>query len=220
MTDVRGEDVLFEKSGKWGRRVTVTLSFHGLTMDAGYWKPRDAAGPLPAVLAMEPVWWEDPFIKNGIIDRVIARGFILAGFDHNDLASFEDPKHHPAQDAYPECDWGVVAVGAWGYRVAMNWLGAPLYAIWFCSDETTFPESHRSPFSASTSSCRDSDLVSRLHLPALTRIQHPTQLSRGLAASIPTGSARYSHRNPTGVTAATAQISKLNMALFSNFPAL
>ena len=64
VTDVRGEDVLFEKSGKWGRRVTVTLSFHGLTMQAGYWKPRDAKAQLPAILTMEPVWWQDPFIKT------------------------------------------------------------------------------------------------------------------------------------------------------------
>jgi len=120
--DVQTEDVLFEKSGEWGRRVTVTLSFHGLTMQAGYWKPRHATGPLPAILAMEPVWWPDPFIKNGIVERVISRGYILAGFNHNDLASFEDAEHHPAQDAYPDYDWGVVAVGAWGYRVAMNWL--------------------------------------------------------------------------------------------------
>ena len=156
--DVQTEDVLFEKSGKWARRVTVKLVFEiavgsrsratgplcklpessgpgveasveqeldptaVLTMQAGYWKPRDAAGPLPAILAMEPVWWQDPFIKNGIVERVISRGYVLAGFNHNDLASFEDPAHHPAQDAYPDCDWGVAAVGAWGYRIAMNWL--------------------------------------------------------------------------------------------------
>jgi hypothetical protein len=74
------------------------------------------------ILAMEPVWWEEPFVKHGIVERVLARGYALAGFDHNALASFEDAAQHPAQDRYPEFDWGVVAVGAWGYSVAMNWV--------------------------------------------------------------------------------------------------
>lgn len=120
--EAKTEDVFFPASGEWGRKTTVKLRFNGLTMEAGYWMPRDAKGPLPVILAMEPVWWPDPFVKNGIVERVIARGFILAGFNHNDLASFEDSAHHPAQDAYPDCDWGVIAVGAWGYRVAMNWI--------------------------------------------------------------------------------------------------
>lgn len=158
--DVREEDVRFEKSGEWGTCVRVTLAFGKLTMEAAYWKPREAGvcrrdacttiadtttgttagirkgGGLPAVLAMEPVWWPDPFLKKGIVERVLSRGFVFAGFDHNALASFEDQDLHPAQDAYPDCDWGVVAVGAWGYRVAMNWLetvpdvDAKRVAIW------------------------------------------------------------------------------------------
>jgi hypothetical protein len=73
---------------------------------------------------MEPVWWRDPFVKNRIVERVLAQGYALAGFDHNALASFEDATRHPAREAHPECDWGVVAIGAWGYSVAMNWLAA------------------------------------------------------------------------------------------------
>ena len=116
------EDIQFKDSGIWATRVTLRLTFGGLTMDAGYWKPRDATGPLPAILAIEPVWWPDPFEVNHVADRVVSRGFVLAGFRTNDLASFENPNHHPAQDAYPGYDWGVIAVGAWGFRVAMNWL--------------------------------------------------------------------------------------------------
>lgn len=121
VTERKSEDIQFA-SGLWATKVSVQLAFGGITMQAGYWKPRGAAGPLPAILAIEPVWWPNPFEVNGVAERVVSRGFILAGFWKNDLASFEDPTIHPAQDAYPGYDWGVVAVGAWGYRVTMNWL--------------------------------------------------------------------------------------------------
>lgn len=118
----REEAHFTEPADLWAVKVTARLRFGGLSMEAGYWRPRDAEGPVPVVLAMEPVWWPDPFLKNGIVQRVLARGYAFAGFDHNALASFEDPAHRAALDAYPDHDWGVVAVGAWGYRVAMNWL--------------------------------------------------------------------------------------------------
>jgi len=118
------EDIHFPESNLWATKVMVRLAFDGLTMEAGYWIPRGAQGPLPVILAMEPVWWPNPFVVNHQVERVLAHGFILAGFNHNDLASFEDPKQRPAMNAHPDCDWGVVAVGAWGYRVALNWLEA------------------------------------------------------------------------------------------------
>lgn len=116
------EDIQLPGSALWATKVIVRLAFNGLTMEAGYWMPRDAKQPLPVILALEPVWWPNPFVVNRQVEHVLDRGFILAGFNHNDLASFEDPKQRPAMDAYPDYDWGVVAVGAWGYRVAMNWL--------------------------------------------------------------------------------------------------
>lgn len=120
--DIQREDIHFAASNLWATKVTLRLAFHGLSLQAGYWKPRDATAPLPAILALEPVWWPAPFEANHIAERVLSRGFILAGFDVNNLASYEDPAIRPAQDAYPGYDWGVVAVAAWGCRVAMNWL--------------------------------------------------------------------------------------------------
>jgi len=116
------EEIYFEKSGLWAEKVAVTLAFDGVEVQAGYWKPRDAAGPLPVLLACEPVWWDGPFVMHGIAECVLARGMIFAGFQINDFASYEDEKHRPAMDAYPGYDWGVVAVGAWAYRVTLNWL--------------------------------------------------------------------------------------------------
>lgn len=122
VTDPQREEVRLEPNGLRATRVTVTLSFAGITARAGYWFPTDATGPLPAILADEPVWWPNPFLTNGIVKRVLERGFVLAGFWNDDFASFEDPEHHPAQTALPGCDWGVTAVAAWAYGVTMNWL--------------------------------------------------------------------------------------------------
>jgi hypothetical protein len=123
--DARSQHVHFKKYDLWGVLHTATLVCgpkQTIKMPVGFWRPRDADEPSPAILAMEPVWWPDPFQRWEIVPRVLKRGYVLAGFDHNALASYEDSAVHPAQDGYPEFDWGVVAVGAWGYRLAMNYL--------------------------------------------------------------------------------------------------
>jgi len=120
--DVAREQRVFDASGVEATLVTATLVFDGVRMRVGYWLPADVEEPAPVLLACEPVWWENPFITSGIAERVVARGFVFAGFWMNDLASFEDPSHRPVQDAHPDYDWGTVAVGAWGFRVTMNWL--------------------------------------------------------------------------------------------------
>ena len=105
--------------------ITAELAFgpgNALTMKAGCWLLGDRVGAAPIVLAVEPVWWEDPFIKKGIARRLLARGYGFAGFDHNALASYEDPALRAARDAYPEADWGVVCIAAWWCSVTMNWL--------------------------------------------------------------------------------------------------
>jgi hypothetical protein len=136
LEDVKEEDIQFKDSGVWATKVTLKVVCNGVRIEAGYWRPRDAAGPFPAILAIEPVWWPDPFEVNHVAERVVSRGFILAGFRVNDLASFEDPNIRPAPAAFPEHDWGTAAVGAWGFRVAMNWLetdpavNAKRVAIW------------------------------------------------------------------------------------------
>ncbi len=115
------EDLVLQ-SGLVAEKVLVKLRFANVTVQAGYWKPKAAAGPLPTILADEPVWWEQPFVANGIVDRVLTRGYVFAGFWNDDFACYEDPEKNPVQAAYPDYDWGTVAVAAWGYRVVMNWL--------------------------------------------------------------------------------------------------
>ena len=104
------------------RAVLVFGPEDGLRMDVGCWLPSDRQGPVPVVLGIEPVWWPDPFLRRGIIRRLLANGYGFAGFDHNALASYEEPDKRAARDAYPEYGWGVVAVAAWGCSVTLNWL--------------------------------------------------------------------------------------------------
>jgi hypothetical protein len=107
------------------RRIMTELVFgpdDALRMTVGCWVPGEAKGRTPTILAIEPVWWPDPFLRRGIVRRLLARGYAFAGFDHNALASYEDPNRCAARSAYPDADWGVVAVAAWGCSVTMNWL--------------------------------------------------------------------------------------------------
>ena len=123
--NVRVEEVTVEGLKAAPKRIMAELVFGPndvLRMTVGCWVPGDAEGPVPAILGIEPVWWSDPFLQRGIVARILARGYAFAGFDHNALASYEDPNLHAAQEAYPDADWGVVAVAAWGCSVAMNWL--------------------------------------------------------------------------------------------------
>lgn len=127
---VRVENMQVEKEPVEGLEVTPTLITgelvfgprNSLRMKVGCWIPGDVSGPAPTILGIEPVWWPDPFLRHGIVARLLSRGYAFAGFDHNALSSYEDPTVRAAQDAYRDADWGTVAVAAWGCSVAMNWL--------------------------------------------------------------------------------------------------
>lgn len=121
------ESVRVEGVEELARLVTAELVFgpeRRLRMKVGCWLPGGVGGEVPVVLGIEPVWWPDPFLRRGVVRRLLSRGYGFAGFDHNALASYEEPKLRAAQEAYPDYDWGVIAVAAWGCRVTMNWLEA------------------------------------------------------------------------------------------------
>ncbi len=130
LSSVRVEDLVTEQvtvEGLDGKatRIEATLVLgpkDAIRMKVGCWLPPKVTKPVPVLMAVEPVWWPDPFLRRGIIKRILARGYGFAGFDHNALASYEEPEKRAAQDAYPEYDWGVVAVAAWGCSVTLNWL--------------------------------------------------------------------------------------------------
>ncbi|MFM1944002.1 MAG: hypothetical protein RI897_2984 [Verrucomicrobiota bacterium] len=119
------KEVRVEGVAGMARLVTAELVFgprRELRMQVGCWLPGGDAAEVPVVLGIEPVWWPDPFLRRGVVKRLLSRGYGFAGFDHNALASYEDPKLRAAQQAYPDYDWGVVAVAAWGCRVTLSWV--------------------------------------------------------------------------------------------------
>jgi hypothetical protein len=123
--NVRVETVAVEGLEVAPTRIMAELVFgpgDALRMTVGCWVPGQAKAPAPTILAIEPVWWSDPFLRRGIAARLLSRGYAFAGFDHNALASYEDPNRGDAPEAYPQADWGVIAVAAWGCSVTMNWL--------------------------------------------------------------------------------------------------
>jgi len=118
--NVRTETIPVEGLERAPTRIMAELVFgpdETLRMTVGCWVPGDSEGPRPTILAIEPVWWSDPFLRRGIVARLLGRGYAFAGFDHNALASYEDPNHCAARKAYPDADWGVVAIAAWGCSV-------------------------------------------------------------------------------------------------------
>lgn len=129
------EEVDFPGYDVTGIKYTAYMRFgpqYELKMKIGYWRPAHLSGALPTILAMEPVWWSDPFLIHDIVPRLLQRGVVFAGFLHDrhpvdcpedncGLASYEDPSYQPVKRIYPGYDWGVIAIGAWGYRLAMNY---------------------------------------------------------------------------------------------------
>ncbi len=95
---VRVENMRIEKKSVEGLDATPTLITgelvfgpnDALRMSVGCWVPGDAKGPAPAILGIEPVWWPDPFLRHGIVARLLSRGYAFVGFDHNALGSYED----------------------------------------------------------------------------------------------------------------------------------
>lgn len=123
--NVRVETVTVEGLDAAPTRIMAELVFgpdEALRMTVGCWVPGDAKAAAPTILAIEPVWWSDPFLRRGIVARLLSQGYAFAGFDHNALASYEDPNRCAARQAYPQADWGVVGIAAWGCSVTLNWL--------------------------------------------------------------------------------------------------
>ncbi len=97
------------------------------------------SGPFPAIVKVSP---DGTGNQVPIAQTVIDRGFIFACFEHTELdpdISGEDVIG-PAQKAYPDQDWGSLAIWAWGaMRVADFLIQEP----WVQSD-SSFPSVNKS----------------------------------------------------------------------------
>ncbi len=121
--DVRGEVLDSEPlwNGK-GRRETVRIHYGpgaGQHFDTVVYAPA-AAGRHPAV-----VWnqfsakdWEQCPCE----EAVVRYGFLIAGFDREQVAEDRPDGASPARDAWPEYDWGAVRIWAWAQSRVADWL--------------------------------------------------------------------------------------------------
>jgi dienelactone hydrolase len=100
-------------------RTTVRLGPDGqIPMRFAVYLPKGADGPVPVVLAVEPVW-EAHLLP--IAKLVTSRGYAFAGYEARDLAA-DVPERNGIQLLYPEHDWATLAVWAWGAMRAVDCL--------------------------------------------------------------------------------------------------
>ncbi|MHA1618146.1 MAG: alpha/beta hydrolase family protein [Promethearchaeota archaeon] len=96
-------------------------------------------GPFPAIVKVSP---DGTGNQVPIAQTVVDRGFIFACFEHTDLdpdISGEDVIG-PAQESYPEQDWGSLAIWAWGAMHVADFL---IQEPWVQSD-SPFPSVNES----------------------------------------------------------------------------
>ncbi len=88
------------------------VRFHlNLTIPAG--RP----GPFPVLLRGDLCWGEAP-----IPEETVRRGFLLAEFDRTELDGDNADRSDGVHPLYPEYDWATLAVWAWAYHRAVDYL--------------------------------------------------------------------------------------------------
>jgi hypothetical protein len=80
--------------------------------------PLDRPGPFPALLTGDLCWGRAP-----IPEEIVKRGYLLAEFDRTELApDRNNSRTEGVYPLYPGEDWGALAVWAWGYHRAVDFL--------------------------------------------------------------------------------------------------
>jgi hypothetical protein len=110
-------------------RYRVILGFgpkNKVKVKVGVYVP-NGNGPYPVVLTVAPVWkdihkpvWRDQYQDVGRM--ATERGYILAGYDHEDFDKDDDNRKDGMHPLYPEYDWGTVSVWAWGALRVLDYL--------------------------------------------------------------------------------------------------
>jgi dienelactone hydrolase len=77
------------------------------------------AGPLPVVLAVEPVW-QDHLLP---VAKLVAKaGYIFAGYERHDLDPDNADRSDGLHPLYPDYDWASLAVWAWGASRVVDYI--------------------------------------------------------------------------------------------------
>jgi dienelactone hydrolase len=78
-------------------------------------------GPFPVILRN----WSDPKWSALTLQdarEAVRRGYMLVQYVTTDLQADDTEKIGPAKAAYPDCDWGTIAVWAWGGMRVIDYL--------------------------------------------------------------------------------------------------
>lgn len=88
--------------------------------------PKEVTDALP-----ETIWNKYTGPWGCIIEEEIVceRGYAIVEFNGNQLA-YDGPEglHGPAASAFPECDWGVIAIWSWGHSCILDYLSTTDWA--------------------------------------------------------------------------------------------
>lgn len=102
---------------------TLTLKRNGKSLDLhfGLIKPK-GEGPFPIIIKNDRAIDQIP---NEINIEAIKRGYIMCQYVRTDLSwddkNLELTKNSGVFPLYPECDWGTIAVWAWGYKLLIDY---------------------------------------------------------------------------------------------------
>lgn len=101
-------------------RATLMFDDKPLRMHAGMFVPQGAPGRrYPAVIETDPPW--DPNSLD-VARRLVERGYILAGYDRNDLDKDDAGRSDGVHPLYPEYDWATLAAWAWGASRTLDYV--------------------------------------------------------------------------------------------------
>lgn len=121
--NVRASDVtattVLKGKGVLRRAVLQMGPGHKVRMNVGIYLPANADGPVPVLMAVEPMWLDHLL---PIAELVVKRGYGLAGYERHDLDPDDADRTNGVHPLYPDYDWASIAVWAWGAMRLVDYL--------------------------------------------------------------------------------------------------
>ncbi|HOX37907.1 MAG TPA: hypothetical protein PL033_07960 [Candidatus Brocadiia bacterium] len=90
-----------------------------IRVNAGAIIPAKGGPKFPVVLSIDPVW-SDKLAPSAA--SIVARGYIFAGFDKQDVDPDKADRGDGVHPHYPGYDWATLSAWAWGFMRTMDWL--------------------------------------------------------------------------------------------------
>lgn len=100
-------------------QLTVGPGDGGFAFEAGLLLPAHAEGPVPVILAIDPVF--HPHVEP-VAQRVIGRGMAFAGFVYHDVDDDDADRSNGIYPHFPGHDWGTIGAWAWAAMRMVDYL--------------------------------------------------------------------------------------------------